>query len=107
MTFLLDEQLPIALRHHFGKEHKVFTTTFMGWTGKKNGELLGLLSLHEFDALVTNDKNMRFQQNLSKFLVKIIVLNAPTNDITDLIQQVEKLNEILKKPLETQVIEIN
>lgn len=106
MTLLLDEQLPVALRHHFDQIHKVFSTTFMGWNGKTNGELLGLLAFNGFDGLITNDKNLRFQQNLSKVLVKILILNAPSNDIEDLIPQVEKLNEILKNPPENQVIEI-
>jgi hypothetical protein len=35
----------------------------MGWPGKKNGELLDLAE-NEFDALITLDTNLRYQQNL-------------------------------------------
>jgi predicted nuclease of predicted toxin-antitoxin system len=37
-----------------------------GWAGLKNGELLERAQ-HEFDAFITSDRNLAFQQNTSKF----------------------------------------
>ena len=45
MKILLDENLPKKLKADFGIEHEVKTVRDMGWLGKKNGELLGLIVL--------------------------------------------------------------
>ena len=71
MKILLDENLPRKLKARFGPEFEVKTVRDMGWLGKKNGELLGLLVLNGFDVFVTIDKNLRHQQNLAKFLVAV------------------------------------
>lgn len=54
MKILLDENLPKKLKISFAAEHEVFTVRENGWHGKKNGELLGLMTLAGFDAFVTN-----------------------------------------------------
>ena len=57
--------------------HAVFTVQDMGWRSAKNGVLLSLADA-EFDALVTADQNMRYQQNLTRLLrLAIVVLVAP------------------------------
>ncbi len=63
----MDENLPTKLRFDFSKDFQIITVKEMGWLGKKNGELLGLLTLNGFDCFVTVDKNLKYQQNLSKF----------------------------------------
>jgi hypothetical protein len=55
----------------------------MGWTTIKNGTLLTLASEH-FDAFVTVDRNLSFQQNLESFSIAVIVLQARTNRLADL-----------------------
>ena len=45
MKILLDENLPKKLKADFGTEHEVKMVRDMGWLGKKNGELLGLIVL--------------------------------------------------------------
>ncbi len=51
----------------------------MGWLGKKNGELLGLMVLNGFDFFITLDKNLKHQQNLPKFDMTIFILLASNN----------------------------
>ncbi|MGI8635354.1 MAG: DUF433 domain-containing protein [Segetibacter sp.] len=43
MKILLDENLPKQLKADFGPDYEVKTVRGMGWLGKKNGELLGLI----------------------------------------------------------------
>lgn len=50
----------------------------MGWAGKKNGELLRLMS-GQFDVFVTIDGNLPSQQNLAKLGVALVVLKAHDN----------------------------
>lgn len=62
----------------------------MGWTTIKNGELLKLASL-SFDAFVTVDRNLSFQQNLGQLPIAVIVLAAKTNRLGDLLPRVPAL----------------
>jgi hypothetical protein len=55
----------------------------MGWSGKKNGELLSLAET-EFDGLLTMDQGFEHQQNLSRRRIAILLLVARSNQIEDL-----------------------
>lgn len=55
----------------------------MGWAMTKNGELL-LLAEQQFEAFVTVDRNLSFQQNLVSFKIAVVVLRARTNRLADL-----------------------
>ena len=78
MRLLLDESVPATLRRDM-PGHDVRTTVEMGWSGVKNGELLGLAA-KSFEAFVTIDKNMPFQQNLAALPIALIVLDAISNE---------------------------
>jgi predicted nuclease of predicted toxin-antitoxin system len=79
MRLLLDESVPATLRRHL-PTHEVRTAVEMGWSGVKNGKLLALASA-DFDAFVTVDKNMPFQQNLSTLPIALVVLDAVSNEL--------------------------
>jgi hypothetical protein len=64
--------------------HDVKTARQMGWTTVKNGALLTLASQH-FDVFGTVDRNLSFQQNLGGFSIAVVVLQAKTNRLADLI----------------------
>ena len=55
----------------------------MGWSGKENGELLRLAA-GSFDVLLTADRNLEHQQNLTTLPIAVVVLVAPTNRIESL-----------------------
>ena len=57
MKILLDENLPRQLKGDFGSDYDVKTVRDMGWLGKKNGELLGLIVFNGFDFFVTIEKS--------------------------------------------------
>ena len=61
MRILLDESLPRKLKNNFGLEHEVYTVRDMQWLGKKNGELLRLITNIGFDLFVTGDRNLPYQ----------------------------------------------
>ena len=82
MRLLLDESVPVRLRR-FLPNHAVRTVVEMGWSGVKNGKLLALAA-RDFDAFVTVDKNLPFQQNLSALPVSLIVLDALSNELSRL-----------------------
>ena len=75
----------------------------MGWSGIKNGELL-VRAANEFDALVTVDKNLEYQQNLKALPIAVVVLYARSNELPYLLPLIPKLEEVLANlPLRTLV----
>jgi len=69
----------------------------MGWSGKKNGELLELMRSGGFDALFTFDRNLQYQQNFRKFSLPVIVLNAVDNSYITLSRLVPKIKSALTR----------
>ena len=63
--------------------HEVRRARQMGRSTIKNGELLALAA-KDFEAFVTVDRNLSFQQNLSAFAIAVIVLTAPSNRLVGL-----------------------
>ena len=90
MRVLLDEQLPRQLAREIGG-HDVSTVQQRGWAGLKNGELLRVGADAGFEVLITADRNMQFQQNLSQSRLGIIWLIAPSNALEDLLPLVPSL----------------
>jgi|SRR6185312_3160786 hypothetical protein len=80
MRVLLDECVPRALRSDISG-HEVKTVAEAGWAGVKNGELLRFAAA-EFDVLITVDRNLEYQQNFEGLALAVIVIHAPSNDIT-------------------------
>ncbi len=66
-------------------DRQIQTVVEMGWSGKKNGELLQLMAEEGFTILLTTDQNLRYQQNLQQAGVSVIVLIAPSNRLPDLL----------------------
>ena len=80
MLILLDENLlsrklkqPII-----AAGHTVFNVDNMGWRGTKDRDLLALADAHPFDVFITADKNLAYQQSISTYQLRIVVLNTKT-----------------------------
>jgi len=82
MRLLLDECVPKRLKREL-PAHEVKTVQDMGWAGNKNGALLRLAD-GQFDALLTVDQGIEYQQNLSGLSISVVVMMAPSNDVDDL-----------------------
>jgi hypothetical protein len=73
MLILFDQATPVPLRP-FLKGHIVRTASQQGWDRLSNGELLNAAEAAGFDVVLTTDKNMRYQQNLSSRKISVLVL---------------------------------
>ena len=93
MRLLLDESVPRRLRRAL-PGHSVKTAVEMGWGGVKNGALL-VLAAAEFDAFITVDRNLPFQQNTAALPVAVVVLIAHSNELQALLPLVPRLEEAL------------
>ena len=83
MRILLDEDLPRRLAAML-VGHEVSTVQRSGWTGIKNGKLLGLAAA-EFDVFLTMDGNLEFQQNLATLPIAVLVVEAVGNRMEHLV----------------------
>ena len=104
MRLLLDEQVPRRLKRSFAG-HEVQTVRDMGWVGKSNGELLAL-ARDEFDAFITLDRKLEYQQNITEKDIPIIVLITRRNNIEYLQPLVPKVLEALDNPKRGEVVHI-
>ena len=96
MKLLLDENLPKRLKTDF-PEHEIYTVRDQGWNGIKNGQLMQLMANNGFDALLTFDKNLQYQQNFRKYTIAVFVLSASSNTYIELTSLSAKVREHLNK----------
>ena len=75
MKLLLDGCTPKRLRHDY-HSHEVQTVDEVGLKGVLNGELLRAAIAQQFDVLITVDRRIPFQQNLSQCDIAVIILVA-------------------------------
>ena len=90
MKILLDECIDHRFRFEFA-DHDVRSVSFMEWNALQNGVLLEQAE-QEFDVFVTVDANIRFQQNLEKVNLAIIILRPLRNKLSflnELMPQIE------------------
>jgi hypothetical protein len=101
MRILLDEDLPRL----FGAllvGHEVTTVPRCGWSGVKNGKLLALAAT-QFDVFLAMDKNPEYRQNMAALPVAVLVLEAVSNRIEQLVPPVPSMlrdfNHLLPRTL--------
>ena len=82
MRILIDECLPRDLKRLLAG-HESSTVQEMGWSGRKNGELLSLAD-ENFDVFLTIDQGLQHQQKLRGRNISVLVIAAASNKIEDL-----------------------
>jgi hypothetical protein len=105
MRILLDECAPRPLKRQL-VEYDIKTVVEMGWSGKKNGELLQLMSQEGFTILLTTDQNLRYQQNLQQAGVAVVVLVAQSNKLADLLPLLPDARKVLNTIVPGAVVEV-
>jgi hypothetical protein len=80
----LDESVPHDLLLHLG-EFDVVTVQTLGWAGMKNGALLCAAREAGIQILITADRRMEYQQNIPKSGVALVVLEARSTRMADIL----------------------
>ena len=75
MRVLFDQATPLPIRA-FLDQHSVSTASQQGWDKLKNGDLLTAAENAGFEVFLTTDKNIRYQQDLTRRKIAIVVLGA-------------------------------
>ncbi|MCC2668650.1 MAG: hypothetical protein K0Q72_1121 [Armatimonadetes bacterium] len=105
MRVLLDENLDRRLKRHFDADFVVVTVAEHGWSGKKNGELLRAAEV-EFDAFITMDRGMDYQQNLSSLALRIVLISARSNRRQDVEPAIPAVNAALRTAQPGQLVRV-
>jgi hypothetical protein len=74
MQVLFDNGVPRCVAAVL-KEHVVEEARDRGWDRLTNGDLLSAAEVAGFELLLTTDRNIRYQQNLSTRLIAVVVLS--------------------------------
>ncbi len=77
MRILFDHGTPSGIREALSS-HDVTEAIERGWDRISNGELLSQAEAAGFDVLLTTDKRIRYQQNLTGRKITIVVLGNST-----------------------------
>jgi predicted nuclease of predicted toxin-antitoxin system len=83
MRILLDESVPWQFGRLLLPDHSFESVQRRGWGGTKNGQPIALAA-QEFDVLVTADRGIEHQHNLSALPIAILLLRARTNRMKEL-----------------------
>jgi hypothetical protein len=75
MKIVFDQGTPVPLRDHL-IGHEIHTAFELGWSQLKNGELIKAAEGGQYEILITTDKKLKYQQNLSDRQITIIVLST-------------------------------
>ncbi len=89
MKLLLDECMPKRLKETLAP-HEAFTVEDAGFKGLKNGRLLREAD-GNYDVLITVDKNIPAQQNVSALKIALVIIRAKSNRYEDLIPFVPEI----------------
>ncbi|MBX9583491.1 MAG: hypothetical protein K2X87_24585 [Gemmataceae bacterium] len=98
MRVLLDECVPKRLGRLLAG-HAVDSVGGMGWSGKKNGALLALMTTAGFEVLLTVDKGLRHQQNLTTAGVAMVLMRSKSNKLAALTPLVPAVLAVLAGPI--------
>lgn len=91
---LLDENVPKRLLRYLPPDVEATTVARHGWSGKKNGELLEAAQ-PEFDVLLTTDRGLPHQQNIPRFDLAVVILQARSNSFEALIPLMQQVSALL------------
>lgn len=103
MKVLFDVNVPRPLRRHL-PGHQVATSQERNWAELRNGDLLAAAE-GEFDVLLTADQNLKYQQNLARRKIAIIVL--PTNYMPTVLELAPRIRAALDRIKPGDYVEIS
>ena len=88
MKILLDECVPKPIKYSLSVEgHECSTVPEAGFSGRTNGELLSLAE-SKFEAFVTLDKGVQFQQNLAESRIAILLIRSRSRRVEDILPHI-------------------
>lgn len=106
MKILLDNNVPRLLAYNL-PNHEVDTAFQRDWHTLTNGELLDRAESDAYQLLITADRRMPYQQNLSRRNIGVLIITR--NERQDVTNAIAAINDTVNSmsPGETRVLEID
>jgi hypothetical protein len=105
MKLLLDECVPRKLKNHLaGVECQ--TVPEAGLAGKRNGELLSFAERAGFQAFLTVDQGIEFEQNLRNRTIGVVLILARSSRFHDLLPHAPEIIRVLSSIRPGQLVKI-
>ncbi len=95
MKILIDESLPGNLRNAL-PNHDIATVADLGWSGMTNAALLRRAA-RDFDAFLTLDEGLNYQQALRGSRLAILALAVLSSRLDDLLPLVPQIDAALQR----------
>lgn len=105
MRILIDECLDWRMCRSL-TGHECSSVRKMGWDGLRNGELLAKAQI-DFDVFVNGDRNLTFQQDVTKVDMAVVVLQAESIQLEHLLPLIPKVLTVLPTLASGQVVYIS
>ena len=102
---MLDECVPRRLKSDL-PGHDVRHVVEMGWSSKRNGELLKLMVAERFEALLTVDQHLEFQQSVRTSGIGVVVVQARRNRLQELRPLAPRMLEALSRVRASDLIRV-
>jgi hypothetical protein len=96
VRLLPDECVPRPLKRDL-TGHDVSAVVERGWSSKRNSDLLKLMLSESFEAFLTVDQNLPFQQNVAASGVAVVVVVARTNRLKEIRPLVPAILDALRR----------
>ena len=88
MNLLLDECVPRPHKRSLTVDGHIWSTVpEAGLAGKRNGDLLQLAQT-SFQAFITLDKGLPYQQNLAGVKIALLIIRAKSNRLIDILPHI-------------------
>ena len=84
MKILIDECVPRKFKRNL-TGHNCLTVPEAGLAGARNGHLLSLAEERGFEVFLTIDRGFEYEQNLSNRSIAILIVQAKSNRMSDLL----------------------
>jgi len=96
ISVVVDEDLDVRLRLHFGPDVRAETVEYRGWKELKNGVLLrAMVDAGDVDVFVTADRNLRHQQNIAALRLAVVVLRPRRKRLPYLLELMPEVMRLL------------
>lgn len=107
-SVVVDEDLDVRLRRHFGPDVRAETVEYRGWKHLKNGVLLrAMADAGDVDVFVTADQNLRYQQNLPVLPFAVVVLRPRRKLLKHLLELMPEVLRLLPTLRPGAVVEVH
>jgi len=96
MKVLLDENMPEKF-YRLLPGHEVFTVSYMGWKGTRNGKLLAAAAAEAFDVLITLDTGLIHSQNRDSLPISVLLLKTSDTSLPVLMELTPSVLSALRR----------